>query len=173
MNIRIAATIVLIIGAGAVLGGTEPIARSGGGHAGGAPAASPPAARAGAIRPFLHAGRGAVGSRTGMRSHPLRASFFRHRRFGFGSLTTWGGWYDPYYGQSYSQPYYDPLSHSIPDEAPYPAAGYPAPPYLGTHSSTVAQRAIYVIPYRPGCDSQTQHLPWRDGSERSVTIVRC
>jgi hypothetical protein len=77
-----------------------------------------------------------------------------------------GSGYEPYYPY---YPYYDPTGQGAPYDAPaaYPTAGYP------TASSAPAQRFIHVIPYRPGCDSQTQKLPWRDGGERSITIVRC
>jgi hypothetical protein len=164
MIIRVAASFLVVLGIGAILLAHDTAARPGGGLAGGRPAPVAHATHPAGMRPFIHPGRATVGSRAVVRSHALRTPFARHRRLGFGWPAAWSGepWYDPYY---------DPTGRGAPRELPpsiYPTVHYPA-----ASSAPVTQRVIYVIPYRPGCDSQTQKLPWRDGGERSVTIVRC
>jgi hypothetical protein len=149
----------------------ETVARSGGGMAASPPASAPPASRPATIRPFFHPGRAPFINQAGVRSHAFRTPFLRHRRFGSGWPLGWaGGWYDPN-GGSWYDPYYDTTGRGQiapyqPPPPPYPVAGYPA-------AAPIVQRVIYVVPYRPGCDSQTQNLPWKDGHEHSVTIVRC
>jgi hypothetical protein len=153
MIIRTAATLIAAVAA--VFVAQETLARSGGGF-GPARVATPPAA--------LHpAGRAAI------RGHEFRARFRHHRRFGSAWPGVWDSGYYPY-GGSYD-PYssYDPYYGGPYDSPPrYPASGYPI-----ASTAPAAPRPIYVIPYRPGCESQTQKLPWRHGEERAITIVRC
>jgi hypothetical protein len=176
MIIRIAASLFVMLST--ILLAHETVARSGGGVAASPPAAPPPASRPAAIRPFMHPGRAPFIhpgrapfiNQAGVRAHAFGTPFSRHRRFGHGWQGGWfgGSWYDPYYdttGRGQIAPYQPPLP------PPYPVAGYPAAPYPA--AAPIVQRVIYVVPYRPGCDSQTQNLPWRDGHEHSVTIVRC
>jgi hypothetical protein len=160
---RIAASVIVVVAIGAIPIANDTAARSGGGFA----APSHPALRPAGIRPFFHSGRGLVGSRAAaVRSHEFRRRFLRHRRFVWPGVWSDGSGYEPNYPY---YPYYDPTGQGAPYDAPAasPTAGYP------TASSAPAERFIYVSPYRPGCDSQTQKLPWRDGGERSITIVRC
>jgi hypothetical protein len=173
MIIRIAASFLVILGIGAILLANETVARSGGGFAGGRSVA--PALHPQGTRHFVPFGRAAV------RSHAFRNPFFRHRRFGFGSAGAWGWpWYGSYYDSTSYGPTgypsgYDPTGYGSPSElAPvYPTVAYSPMGSIGYPAAGSAPTSVYVIPYRPGCDSQTQKLPWRDGGERSITIVRC
>jgi hypothetical protein len=76
------------------------------------------------------------------------------------------------YGNYY--PYYDSSGYGRPSPYPYgqppypPAANYPA-----ADSAPDAQRVIFLVPYRPGCDSETQKVPSMSGGERGIRIVRC
>ena len=63
-----------------------------------------------------------------------------------------------------------PTSDMEPDDVPPPRAQFPC---HGVSDALRRTRVHYVLPYRPGCDSQTQTLPGKDGEERSITIVRC
>jgi hypothetical protein len=170
MAIRILATLSVALGAASLLLGSDAGARSPGF------AARPPAAiRATAGRPVLHAG-------TGMRAHAFRtrsrSTFLRRGRFGSGWWGPWGSWdgYPGYgsYSPDYSVPYDWPAAEPPELVAPVlPRLGYSPMGSLGYPPADKAATSVYVIPYRPGCDSQTQNVPWRNGSERSVTIVRC
>jgi hypothetical protein len=167
MIIRIAASLFVLLSA--ILLAHESVARSGGGMIATPPASAPAVSRPAATRPFIHPGRAPFINQAVGRSHAFRTPFLRHRRSGFGWQGGWfgGSWYDPYYdttGRGQIAPYEPP-------PPPYPVAGYPATGYPA--AAPIVQRVIYVVPYRPGCDSQTQNLPWRDGREHSVTIVRC
>jgi hypothetical protein len=171
MIIRVAASLFVMLAIGAILLAHETVARPGGGVVASPPASAPPASRPAAARPFIHPGRTPASNPAIMRSHAFGTPFLRHRRFGYGRQGGWfgGSWYDPYYdttGRGQIAPYEPP-------PPPYPVAGYPAAGYPAAGSAPIVQRVIYVVPYRPGCDSQTQNLPWRDGHEHSVTIVRC
>jgi hypothetical protein len=113
------------------------------------------------VRPFFHSGAAHFRAPATVHAHGLRRGFFRHRRFGWPGL--WGD--GPWYGPSY-----DATGYSAPEEAAtseQPISSYPAP------SAPVTERIIHVIPYRPGCDSETQRVPWKGGGERSITVVRC
>jgi hypothetical protein len=78
--------------------------------------------------------------------------------------------YGPYdYGSNdYGSGYY---GYGPPSEPPtaYPAPGYP----VGGGAPDSSRKVIYVLPYRPGCDSETQKVPGRNGAEHAVRIVRC
>lgn len=185
-----AAYFVGVLGAGAMLAPAVTSARPGGLSAGPsmpmqggmrpapmrppavrAPVMPAPAMRAPLTRPTIvrpaHPGpmqSPAMMART--RLHPDRTQLVHHRRLlGFGWPVV-GGW--PADG------YYEPSAAVAPDEQsayPYstgslPAAGYPA-------TGPIQERVIQVITYRPGCNSQTETIPWRDGRDHAVTIVRC
>jgi hypothetical protein len=169
MVIRIAASLFVILGMGAFLVATETVARGGF-------AASPAATlRPAGARPIIQPGGALAGSRSAVvRSHAFRRSFLqrrflRNRDFGFGwPLSDWGG--SPSY-----QPPYDQTDDGAPSELAtdvYPRLGYSPMGSIG-YPPTGPAPIPHVIPYRPGCYSQTQKLPWRDGPERSITIVRC
>ena len=172
MIIRVAASLVTLLGA--IFVTHETLARSGGGLGGGLGGV-----RAAAPATALHpAGLPLIRGRVMTGPHAFRTPFLRHRHFGNGWSGAWGGDYYPYgswgdyypYGNSY-YPYYDASGYGVPHEpppSPYSAAGYGA-----ARSVPVAQRPVYLVPYHPGCESQTQMLPWRTGGERSITIVRC
>ena len=110
-----------------------------------------------------------------------RRHFFRDRGFG-NNLGFWGGspWYDNNYGSGcydcysgysgspgYGTPYATPSPYTSPPSA---YSGGPYPPAISTPDP---KQVIYVLPYRPGCETKTETLPWRNGSEHSVRIVRC
>jgi hypothetical protein len=120
--------------------------------------------------PFLHG--------SGFNRHAFRAPFLRHRHFGRGFPGFWGAWpwYDPYnYGYG-SYDGYTGDTGSLGYGAPYapppsPYTGGPYPPAIAYPDAS--KKPIYVVPYRPGCDTETETLPWRNGSKHSVRIVRC
>src|SRR6516225_541909 len=127
-------------------------------------AAAPPAA--------LHPAGLPIRGRATAGAHAFGTPLLRRQRFGSGWSGAWvgGGDYYPYGGSSY--PYYDTSGYGTPYEPP--PSPYPSPGYYGTaNSAPVAPRPVYLVPYHPGCDSQTQTLPWRTGDDRSITIVRC
>ena len=114
--------------------------------------APPPAARA------VHA-----------RPHPGHHVARHHGRFlGFG----WpiGGWpagtyYEPYdTAAPYPQPAYPAAT---PPADTYPPAAYPPP------ASSVVQHVTRVIVVGQGCERTTETIPWRDGSDYTITMVRC
>jgi hypothetical protein len=165
MPVRIVAG--LVISVGLISLANETLARGGGGF-GGVRTAAPPA--------VLRAAPSAA-----IRSHALRSPFFgRHRSSDGGGAGLWGigsGDYSSYgdysgYGNYY--PYYDSSGYGRPSPYPYgrppypPAANYPA-----ADSAPDAQRVIFLVPYRPGCDSETQNVPSVSGGERVIRIVRC
>ena len=161
MIIRITAGLVLLLAAKFAV--QESLARSGGGFGGGR-AAAPPAA--------LHPAGLPIRGRATAGAHAFGTPLLRRQRFGSGWSGAWvgGGDYYPYGGSSY--PYYDTSGYGTPYEPP--PSPYPSPGYYGTaNSAPVAPRPVYLVPYHPGCDSQTQTLPWRTGDDRSITIVRC
>ena len=158
---RITASLVLLLAATFAV--QESLARSGGGFGGGR-AAAPPAA--------MHPAGLPIRSRAIAGAHAFGTPLLRRQRFGSGWSGAWvgGGDYYPYGGSSY--PYYDTSGYGTPYEPP--PSPYPSPGYYGTaNSAPVAPRPVYLVPYHPGCDSQTQTLPWRTGDDRSITIVRC
>jgi hypothetical protein len=161
MITRITASLVLLLAATFAV--QESLARSGGGFGGGR-AAAPPAA--------LHPAGLPIRSRATAGAHAFGTPLLRRQRFGSGWSGAWvgGGDYYPYGSSSY--PYYDTSGYGAPYEpppSPYPSAGY----YGTANRAPVSQHPVYLVPYHPGCDSQTQVLPWRNDAERSITIVRC
>jgi hypothetical protein len=169
---RVAASILLVTIA-TVLVSPGVFARAGGGFVSGR-ATSPPAVHAHPATPPVVHPAGALAGGRGLLRAPFRRNFFRHR----GRFTTgaWSGWYGPYdsygpydYGSNdYGSSYY---GYGPPSEPPptYPAPGYP----VGGGAPDSSQKVIYVLPYRPGCDSETQKVPGRNGAEHAVRIVRC
>jgi len=125
-----------------------------------------------AVQESLARSGGGFGGRATAGAHAFGTPLLRRQRFGSGWSGAWvgGGDYYPYGGSSY--PYYDTSGYGTPYEPP--PSPYPSPGYYGTaNSAPVAPRPVYLVPYHPGCDSQTQTLPWRTGDDRSITIVRC
>jgi hypothetical protein len=120
-----------------------------------------PVARAGALRPIAGSLRHA-----GNAFFARRGLHFRNRAFGTG---LWGTlpWYNDYNGRTDY-----PADRIAPYSEPLPLTSDPRyNPFGG--EAPVRDSAVYIIPYRPGCDSQTERLPWRNGSERTIRIVRC
>ena len=118
------------------------------------------------VRPSFHSG--AIHSRAPVtvHAHGLRRGFFRHRRFGWPGIWGDGPWYGPSYdGNGYAAPAEGATSDQPISSYPGPSAAAPSAPLI--------ERIIHVIPYRPGCASETQNVPWRGGGERSITVVRC
>ena len=110
------------------------------------------------------------------RTHAPVARAVGAHRFGhrFAPFTTYFGpgygwpittWADPGYSSFYAPSNYQML-HDHPAE---PAAA----PYAPPPPAVVTERIVPIVIYRPSCGSQTQTVPWRDGREREITIVRC
>jgi hypothetical protein len=164
MFIRIAASLVISVGLISLT--NETLARGGGGF-GGVRTAAPPAALRAA--PFA-----------AIRSHAFRSPFFRrHGNSNNGGFGTWYGGsgdyssYGDYSGYGNYYPYYDSSGYGRP---PYPYGQPPYPPaanYPAADRAPAAQNVIFVVPYRPGCDTETQMVPSMSGGERAIRIVRC
>jgi hypothetical protein len=163
----------------AILVSPEVFARSAGGFMGGRAVSSPPRVHAHPAIPAVHSGGALVGGRSLVRADAFGRNFFRHRaRFG---NRAWSGrqWYDGWYGSygpydygsyDYGNGYYGATNYGPPYEpTAHQGPGYP----VGGTAPDTAQKVIYVLPYRPGCDSETQKVPGKGGGEHSVTIVRC
>jgi hypothetical protein len=90
---------------------------------------------------------------------PLR----HHFGYGFFPLTGFGG---RHYGLGYGAPDYV-KSYDEPAQAePETTDAIPTPgPAPGDFRP--------VMVYRPGCQTQTVTVPWEDGDDRSINIVRC
>lgn len=116
----------------------------------------------GAARPL--AAPPAFHGRSVGRFHLAPRAHLRH-----GSASSFGLW--PSYG------YYPPESYEVPYVAPGYLPSEQAPPIYPPPAQTVAAppvvQVINIIPYRPGCDTQIERLPWRNGAEKSIRIVRC
>jgi hypothetical protein len=165
---RIATGLLIMLAAGCVFLDEEASARPLGGF-GGHAVAAPRAFRAAVPRVAFPRGFGA-------RRNAFRAPFFRHRHFGSGWSGFWGAgsWYDPYYGSGDYNGYTGDngsLGYGAPYDLPPPT--YPGSSYPVATSTPVAKQVIYVVPYRPGCDTQTETVRGRNGIERSVRVVRC
>jgi hypothetical protein len=94
----------------------------------------------------------------------------RHRaRSGLG-LWSWYDGYYPYdgYGTPYGASPYVPS-----DGLPYEGAPPPYPPPAPPVAAPPVIKVINIIPYRPGCDTEVEKVPWSNGSEKSIRIVRC
>ncbi len=153
-----------VLSAGAMLLPAETAARPGGMAPG--PAAMP-AMRAPPpmVRPAMQ-GRIAPLARTG---HPHPGQFLRdhHRRFPGAALA---GWWPP---MSYADSYDGAGAYSaVPDNSlpPYSSSS-PAP--VAPAPTPVVQSVTRIIVLRGGCESNAETIPWRDGSLRTITMVRC
>jgi hypothetical protein len=168
MKRRIAVRLLILLAGGGAFLDEAALARPAGGFASHAVAASR-AFRAAVPRATFPRGFGA-------RRDAFRAPFFRHRRLGHGwpGYGSAGGWYDPYYGSGGYNGYTGD-NGSLGYGAPYdlPAPTYPESSYPTATNTPVAKQVIYVLPYRPGCDTQTETVPGRNGIEHAVRIVRC
>src|SRR5205823_4902081 len=135
------------------------------GFAAGRTATSPSGIHPAGVRPFIHPARAAASRTAGLRPQALRRHGFRNRDFGFGWPGWWGTWpgYEPYYN---STPYLGPASNSEPYDVPPLGLGFPA---MGYRTPDRAPVSVYVIPFRPGCDLETQKVPGKGGEERSIT----
>jgi hypothetical protein len=88
---------------------------------------------------------------------------------GFGwPIVTWD---EPGYSTYYAPSNYQMLHDLPPEEAlpPYP----PYPPPYPVQPPVVTERVIPIVISRPSCGTEKQTVAWRDGSERTITIVRC
>ena len=142
--------LVIIVATWAIGLANDAVARSGHGFA-------PSGAR-----PFFHSGAAHFRAPATVHAHGLRRGLRHHRFFGWPGLWSDGPWY--------GAPSYDTSGYGAPGEeatSDQPISRYPAP------SAPLTERIIHVIPYRPGCDSETQRVPWKGGGERSITVVRC
>jgi hypothetical protein len=189
MNSRIAAGILAIFATGLIVAPVETAARGGGFVGGGrampvvggfrGPIVRPPIAP---VRPMVapairHAPLGhaplarAPFARVPFARAPFGRVPFAHLRRGrffsaglpvsvWGDAPWYGGYIDPSY--SYGAPPPDPAIYS------YPATASPA-----ADGGPVRERVIYVMPPRPGCSTQTYHVPAEKGGERSINVVRC
>jgi hypothetical protein len=130
-----------------------------GGHHGGTPAGlRAPIGKTVAHPRAVHAFRGAA------RLHNHRAG---HRRLGLWNTGWYGGYYDPAnYTMLHDRPAYSEPA-ALPYGSIYTGGPYPAP------IAAPVQKPVDVIVYRPGCDSHTQIIPWSDGKDRAITMVRC
>jgi hypothetical protein len=164
-----------LIGIAAIAVSPEVFARGAGGFMGGRAVSSPGRVHAHPpTAPIVRPPGALAGGRGLVRAHAFRRDFFRHRgRFGQGSFL--GGWYGPYDYGPYDYGSYDNGSgydgYGPPYERPpaYQGPGYP----VGGGAPDTSQKVIYILPYRPGCDSETQKVPGKSGGEHAVTIVRC
>jgi hypothetical protein len=173
-----AAACAAALGAGAMIGPSESFARGGAasakggaasfGHVGGARSAGVRPSHVG-VRPFhhgrtpfLHARHAPHGRGAFVRVHEFRAAALRHYRaiYSFGLPLTYadsgpffGSYYDPsdVVGSVGEPAYADPPADAPPDAAPNAQVAYD----------------------RGGCRSQTVTVASSNGSERSVTIMRC
>jgi hypothetical protein len=157
MTPRIFAALTAVVCAGSILGPDATMARSGGMAPGmHAPAPAP------AMHPsFGHAAspwmRPGVGPRTGR---------FNHAIPGY-AWPLAAGWF----GLPVSE--FDGGTGAYPD-APYPRPAPPAPQPSATVSapSPVVQTTRIIV-IRGGCESTPETIRWRDGSARTITMVRC
>jgi len=184
MTFRIAASCVVVAAVGLIAAPAETSARggaSGGGRAisvlGGAshggfqarvtrPAAPFVAPSVTRLAPAGRAARGAP-------AHALSAAQFRHRRF-FATgwpLSVWGD--APWYAGGYYDPSDTAASGDQPDDRPGYSSPYSYPVYPSPDGTVVRERVIYVIPFRPGCGTQTYRVPAEGGGRRSINVVRC
>jgi len=105
--------------------------------------------------------------------HAFRDARLHHRR-AFTPL--WNGWWNAgCYGG-----YCDPSTTALPSDRllqAEPAPSYPSfytgGPYVAPYAAPADPKPAHVIVYRPGCSSETQTIPWSDGKDRPITIVRC
>jgi hypothetical protein len=180
MTFRIAASCVAVVAVAVIAAPAETSAR--GGAFGGGRAISPQGGalhgsfRARVARPVAPSVTrlAPAGSVARGPAHVRSAAHFGHRRlFGAGwPLSAWGD--APWYGGG---GYYDPsdtvASGAQPDDRPGYSPSYSYPVYPSPDGTVVRERVIYVIPFRPGCGTQTYRVPAEGGGRRSINVVRC
>jgi hypothetical protein len=138
-------------------------------------AAEPRGATAGPVLQAPHIMRAPVGhgrpspwARPGHGPHAgrLAQNHFRHIP-GF-AWPLAAGWPSPFVGQ------YDGGAGIYPHQ-PYPAYAPPAPVASPPPApAPVVQQVTRIIVIRgTGCESTAETVPWRDGSPRTITMVRC
>jgi hypothetical protein len=128
-----------------------------------------------------HRGLAAAGPRpvgkTFVHGHAgLRRAGVLPHRFGRPLRGWWStGWYGGYYDPDNYQLLHDRPGYAEPVYgAPVVGSpGYGAPGYGGPAYPLPAPRIVDVIVYRPGCSSETETVPWRDGKPHTITMVRC
>jgi len=146
-----AAGFVVVLTAGLMLVPNETFGRSGGGGARSFPFAS--VFRPSPLRPTVHAAR------------RIEPNLLRRREDGFGVRPVWmGGFGVPLAvpGGSFT---YDP------DYNP----GNVGEPYYRADEPDIVTGSVpmRMIPYRPGCRTETVTVPAESGGESSINIVRC
>jgi hypothetical protein len=157
-----AASFIAILGAGSMLASDV----AAGGH------------RAAIGAGALHAPVGKTVARA-QTSHAFRGAARLHHRHSGLPLTGW--WTNGWYGGTY--PSNDAMLHNgfasaydrpaFADTVPSYPPVYSGGPYLASYAAPPARRPLDVIVYRPGCSSETQTVPWSDGKDRTITMVRC
>lgn len=159
MTARMFAALVAGVCAGAMLPGEVAAAPRGATAAPALQAPMPHATRAPVAHPWARPGHGPHAGRFA-RNH------FRHVP-GF-AWPLAAGWLTPFASE------YDGGTGVYPDRqypayAPPPAASQPSPA-----PEPVVQQVNRIIVIRgTGCESTAETVPWRDGSPRTVTMVRC
>jgi hypothetical protein len=86
------------------------------------------------------------------------------------------GWWTTGYGGYYDSSSSTPTTLDRPIDAE-PASSYPpvytGGPYPAPYAAPSVPKPLDVIVYRPGCRSQSETIPWSDGKDRTIAIVRC
>jgi hypothetical protein len=129
--------------------------------------APPPAAQGGASHGGgLRApvGKSAVHARA---AHGFGARGLHRRDPGVPFAAWWGA---PWYGGTYEHDSTGTVV--INDRTSYSQPFYFGGPYPPPFAAPEPKR-IDVIVYRPGCRSDSQTVPWPDGKEHTITMVRC
>ena len=136
-------------------------------------AAAPRGAAGPALQaPAPHAMRGgpSAWARPGFGPHAGRFARDHFRRIpGFAWPLAGAGWLGPMPSE------YDGGTGLYPD-ALYPAYAPPSPPAASPPPvpTPVVQQVTRIIVIRgSGCESTAETVPWRDGSPRTITMVRC
>jgi hypothetical protein len=125
--------------------------------------ARPPIAAQSALQ-----GRIAPLAQTGHRPYAGRFLRDHHRRFPGAAWPLAAWWPSVPYGDSYDLGAYPAASDGTP--APYSSTGQtPIPPA----PTPVVQSVTRIIILRAGCESNAETTTWRDGSPRTITMVRC
>ncbi len=109
-------------------------------------------------------------ARPGFGPHTGRFARDRFGRIpGFAWPLAGAGWLGPIASE------YDGGTGRYPDRQ-YPAYALPPPPAASPPPpapTPVVQSVTRIIVVRGGCESTAETIPWRDGSPRTITIVRC
>jgi hypothetical protein len=115
--------------------------------------------------------------------HPLspNASYLQHRRqfgvgfplIGSGGVYSYGTYPEPSDVTQYNPSVYVIQSNPPPTEIKQDRPPSYANPEIVTGGSVLGYVNQVVVVYHPGCSSETVTVPWDDGKEHSVNIVRC